>query len=124
MRLAKLTAKPLNKKAMEQIIARSLDRLKKAGKFRQIILFGSAAREEMTEGSDLDFLVIYANHQDLREGRSLFYQTKPTQDSWPMDVLFMTEEEFLRGAKIGGVCYLAQKEGQVLIAKTQNEKPT
>ena len=80
----------------------------------RIILFGSAANGEMTEASDVDLIVIYANNTDLKETQKNIAKTRP-KDDWPHDLLLYTEEAFKKSVqKGGGVCWLAEREGNII----------
>lgn len=59
----------------------------------KIILFGSAARDQFTEGSDLDFLLIKADIPEF--GYQRMYQVrKMLKKSVPADFVIYKPEEF------------------------------
>ncbi len=84
-----------------------------AGKLhaRQAWLFGSYAREEATENSDVDILFVVdddAPHIDLiRTARKLMRDWRV-----PKDVLIYRPDEFQDWQKVvGSLCYRVKKEG-------------
>ncbi len=81
---------------------------------QSLVLFGSAARGEMTEASDLDLALIFPNQIILETARKNLYISPPTGQLWPMDLLFYTLEEFKQRVNQGGVCELIRKEGRLL----------
>ena len=78
-----------------------------------VIVFGSAARGEMTERSDIDLALIYPDEASLKAGRSAIYR-QPPAGSWPADLLFYTKDVFLGKRESGGVCDLIGREGRVI----------
>lgn len=78
-----------------------------------VLVFGSAARYEMRADSDLDFIVITQNEDEVASTRARVLGRKPPHDV-AADVLFLSEERFLERASLGGACYLALQEGRVV----------
>lgn len=63
----------LSAEETERIIADKLRLILEASSPSAIILFGSAARGEMTEASDLDLALVYADEASLRNGRAAIH---------------------------------------------------
>ncbi len=82
----------------------------------QIILFGSAARGEMTEASDLDVIVIIENNENVSMVEKKIF-LHPKWGKWPADLLVYPLSEYNRKANIGGVPYLSKTEGIVVYSK-------
>ena len=80
---------------------------------RAVIAFGSAARGEMTEASDVDIALVYPDAKSLKIGRAAIYRQAPP-DAWPLDLLFATEDSFRVGREKGGLFALVMDEGRVL----------
>ena len=83
---------------------------------RKIILFGSAARDEMGPDSDLDFLVIVKGpvHQ-LHLEQEIY--TRLPYVGVPVDAIVVTEEAVQRyGNVVGTIIRPALKEGRVVYA--------
>lgn len=78
-----------------------------------IIAYGSAARNELREDSDLDLAIIFRDAEALRAGRSAVCSAK-REDLWPPDLLFYTQGTFHSRANTGGVCMIIRDEGIVL----------
>ena len=77
-------------------LQKELDRIKskliKMGAHK-IILFGSAAREELGLMSDIDLIVVIDSNKDFVERLSYFYQQIQPIDA---DILIYTPQEFIR----------------------------
>lgn len=110
----RLLAKPLTRAEQEQIISEKLAWILRACQPTKILLFGSAARFEMSEASDIDLALIFPNGHDLRAAKNSVFKARP-KDDWPHDLLFYTENEFAESvAKGGGAAFLAAEEGVIL----------
>lgn len=59
----------------------------------KVILFGSAARGEATEGSDVDLLVVKAGVDQLRQHERYYQVSKMMPHRVAMDVLVYTPQE-------------------------------
>ncbi|MFW7378236.1 MAG: nucleotidyltransferase domain-containing protein [Oligoflexus sp.] len=114
--MLKLTARPLDKNEQESIIHEKLSWILANCSPKKVILFGSAARREMTEASDIDMIIIFSNEQDLKaEQNRLNRSRKPTD--WPQDLIFYSASDFQRSvATGGGAAWLANKEGQIIFS--------
>jgi len=101
----------------ENLIQESLRRLREAAPdATRIILFGSAARGETTEDSDIDLLIVLPSAESrLRETVRL---RKAVWDvPAPFDIIVVTEDDVADiEALWGGVIYDALTEGRILHA--------
>jgi predicted nucleotidyltransferase len=79
----------------------------------KIILFGSAAKGTMNQNSDLDFIVIFSNEENLKITSQKVLGRKPPH-SIPADILFYHLDNFNKRASIGGICFVAAQEGKVM----------
>jgi predicted nucleotidyltransferase len=80
----------------------------------QVILFGSAARGELTPDSDLDFLVIERDVED-RVAEAVRLRDAVGRIGRPVDVIVMDEDLAQRRAKVRGtMVHHALLEGQVV----------
>lgn len=79
----------------------------------RILVFGSAARGELREDSDVDIALVFADEQTMGKARKAVARS-PRTDLWPVDLLYFTQKEFRTRAEIGGVCMLIRDEGRVL----------
>ena len=106
---------------MKEFQKKSIDRFKEAivalASPRKIILFGSAARGEMKDDSDVDLLVIVeSGHCERDLYRLLNREIK--RDGVPLDLLVETEETFkINSEKMGSVEHEAENEGIILYAR-------
>jgi predicted nucleotidyltransferase len=79
-----------------------------------VILFGSAARGELTRDSDLDFLVIERNVEN-RVAEAVRLRDAVGRIGLPVDVIVMDEELAARRAKVRGtMVHHALREGRVV----------
>ena len=79
-----------------------------------VMLFGSYARGDADEGSDLDLLVIEQNVPD-KAAEYLKLHRAIGAIGVGVDVLVMSGEEFLRRSRVPGTLpYWAAKEGKML----------
>ena len=98
----------------EATIQEAVRLLNEAANPIKIILFGSYARSDITEKSDLDFLVI---EKELKARRVEMVQLSDVLRPLriPVDVLVASEKVFNEWADTPGtVLYEAAKEGKVL----------
>ena len=82
----------------------------------QIILFGSQARGDAEQYSDIDLLVVFS---ELADKRKITIDIRVALADLPVakDILVSTTEELERHRKrIGSVLRYAQQEGQILYA--------
>ncbi|NJL28504.1 MAG: nucleotidyltransferase domain-containing protein [Thermoanaerobaculia bacterium] len=80
----------------------------------RIIVFGSAARGQMTRDSDIDLLVLEASPQQPRR-ESVRLRNALRGLGYPFDVMVMATEQFEQTKEIiGGLAYPANKYGRVI----------
>jgi predicted nucleotidyltransferase len=88
--------------------------VKAVGSTDRVILFGSAARGELTRDSDLDFLVIEREVED-RITEAVRLRDAVGRVGRPVDVIVMEEELANRRAKVRGtMVHHALQEGQLI----------
>lgn len=110
-----LTPRALSPAESNELIERNLNFFLRVSEPKAIVLFGSAARGQMTEASDLDFALIYQDTDSLEQGRTEIYAAMgPDNVFWPRDIVFFTADELLLKAEKGGLCQLILQEGRVL----------
>lgn len=80
----------------------------------KVILFGSYARSEADEGSDLDLMVVERELPN-KAGEYLKLKSAIGRVGVGVDLLLYSEQEFLRRSQVPGTLpYWALKEGKVL----------
>jgi predicted nucleotidyltransferase len=85
-----------------------------AGSPAKVILFGSAARGELTRDSDLDFLVIERDVKN-RVAEAVRLRDAVGRIGWPVDVIVMDEDLAERRAKVRGtMVHHALQEGRIV----------
>ena len=94
----------------------AVDRLVAAARPKQIILFGSYARGDADDHSDIDLLVVERTVEDRYEEMIRLNRALKGL-AIPVDLLVVSEQEFdHRSATPGTVEYIARREGRVLYA--------
>jgi predicted nucleotidyltransferase len=117
MSLQRLIARPLSAADAQEVLQRAIHRAQQAGAPRRIYVFGSAARDELTDASDVDLAILYDDAAALRQGRQAYHGQRDPHFLWPVDVLFFTVPEFDRRAAIGGVCAVIRDEGRLVFER-------
>jgi len=110
----KLLAKTLSREEQDSIISAKVAWILSQSQPHEIVLFGSAADYRMTNASDVDLIVTFANQQQRDKARQALFKSRP-KDDWPHDLLLLTTDEYARSAsKGGGAAYVAKTEGRVI----------
>lgn len=98
----------------DTLLQKIVGRLLAVGQPDRIILFGSAARGQMTRDSDIDLLVLEASPQQPRR-ESVRLRNALRGLGYPFDVMVMATEQFEQTKEIiGGLAYPANKYGRVI----------
>jgi predicted nucleotidyltransferase len=105
--------------ADQAILTDVLNRVVATADPEKIILFGSAARGDMTPNSDLDLLVVARNGTHRRQLAQLIYR-RMIGVGHPVDVVVVTPDDVERyGSALGLIIEPALREGKVVY-----ERPT
>ena len=99
-----------------ELISQVRDRIVERVHPDQIYLFGSAARGNTAEESDLDILVVMDLPGDTNR-RQLVAEIRELFQGWmvPMDILILTPAEFREGVHLyGHIARIAREEGELL----------
>ena len=95
---------------IEEIVRRVLS----VAKPDKIILFGSAATDEMTRDSDIDLLIVETGPIDRREEYVRIRRALRGM-GYPFDILFISTDWFEASKNvIGGIAHPANKYGKVI----------
>jgi len=98
----------------EETIQAAIHRIVATANPSKVILFGSYARGEADEGSDLDFMVIDPHVENVGE-EMVRLRAAVGDVGAGVDVLVYSEAEFERRSQVPGtVLYWAKKEGKML----------
>lgn len=113
MNLDKIKKNYLGPEETQERVKRALSLVLICCKPQNVILFGSAARGELTASSDIDMVVVLKECLDLK---SLFKILSAKKAELPFDVDFFLVDEntFAEKSQIGGVFFDAFWEGKVL----------
>ncbi len=76
-----------------------------------LFLFGSAAEGKATDQSDFDFLAVMQDVASLAKGRAELGLMRPLSSS-PVDIVWVTKNDFIRNRAVGGVCLIAWEDGK------------
>jgi predicted nucleotidyltransferase len=102
----------------EQTVRQAVRRIRHAAQPSKIILFGSYARGDATDDSDLDLMVILPGKPD-KVAEMIRLRQAVGSVGVGVDVLVFSEEEAQRRGQVPGtVLYWANKEGKVLYEST------
>jgi predicted nucleotidyltransferase len=113
MSFHKLLAKKLAPEAVKRLIEQEVANILRTCQPEAVILFGSAALGKMTDSSDLDFVVIFAEASQVDSSRRNYYCSSHPR-TWPVDILFIDREDFERKSRLGGVYLIAAQEGKIV----------
>ncbi len=78
-----------------------------------IVLFGSAARNELTSSSDIDVVVIVGTVGQIKPTLKIL-TSKSGQLGFPVDFLVTSQSDYDKKSEIGGVFFDAKREGVIL----------
>ena len=81
-----------------------------------IYSFGSAARDQMTDQSDIDLLIIMASESDIKTARSAVSKIRPLS-TFPVDLVWMSADLFRAKSKIGGLAQIVIEEGKLVFGE-------
>ncbi len=108
--------KARKKTVSDEILQEIVRRIVEVAKPEKIILFGSAAREEMGPDSDLDFLVIKSCKNRRKTARKI--RRRLNRDWHPKDIIVATPEDIERYKDTIGLIYRpALKEGKSALCR-------
>ena len=106
--------------AQNQVIQELVDAIVELVNPLKIILYGSAAREEMTPDSDIDLLVVMPEGTHRIETMRYLYSHIRIYEV-PFDIVVATEEDMVKHKNdIGFIYCYALKEGKVVYAGEKN----
>lgn len=80
---------------------------------RALFVFGSAARMEMTDQSDIDILIVMATDESIRSARKSIAKIRPFS-TFPVDLIWMTEDYYNNKKSVGGIAQIVSEEGRLL----------
>lgn len=117
--MSRFAPKPISAAECKNILDAKLKYILTLCQPNQIFVFGSAARNEMTDHSDVDLALIFIVEAELRAAREVVFRRAPG-DEWPQDLLLYTKSEFERKKNTGGVCQLIAQEGICIFERNKS----
>lgn len=100
----------LRKSIVEDVLARILP-----ARPCKVILFGSFSKGSASEDSDIDVLLICQSDDHIKRTRAIIYDgLKGPIAKIPVDFIYVTNQEFNRKKNSGGVCFIANIEGEII----------
>jgi predicted nucleotidyltransferase len=98
----------------EQTIRNIVHRVLGVAHPERILLFGSAARDDMNDDSDIDLLVLERDPVDTRK-ESVVVRRALRGLHWPFDVVVMSMSRYMETRDtVGGLAFPASREGKVI----------
>ncbi len=122
MSLQKLLSTALSPQEIDCLVKQELANILACCKPETVILFGSAARQQMRTCSDLDLIVIFSSADEIEQGKTSYY-CSPRPRTWPVDVLFISRIDFDHRSKRGGVYLIAAEEGKIIYGGGKHGTP-
>ena len=119
MQVLRCTRKNLDSNWVNQEALR-ITSLLSASKPVRIILFGSAAENKMTDQSDFDFLVVHSTEDAIKNAQKDLRPHYPLSE-YPVDIIWLTVAEFEAKRDVGGISFIAAREGKMLFESTGEE---
>lgn len=77
-------------------------------------LFGSAARGELTDTSDVDIALVCDDEEHVRAVRRVLGRSRRPFD-WPADLVYYTVGEFDHLSEHGGLAHIVAQEGVIIV---------
>lgn len=111
--LLKCTRKPLSPELSDQLVAEVFQKILSVNPLK-VILFGSAAEKKLTDQSDLDFLVVCSNAEQMKTAQKKLKPKYPLC-ALAVDLVWVTLSDFETKKNMGGVCMVAHQEGRYLL---------
>lgn len=78
-----------------------------------VILFGSAARYELTTSSDIDVVVVFPSLLELKNAQKQLY-ARSGELAFPVDFILVDAQNYNQKSQIGGVLFDARHEGRII----------
>lgn len=116
MPLAKLTAKRFALSEIRPIVDSIARFVVTACSPDSIYLVGSAARDEFTSYSDLDFVIVLPDQQAIRQARAVLHAERPHKTT-PVDFILIDRERFRHESDLGGMAFEAKHHGIALYTR-------
>ncbi|MEI8027979.1 MAG: nucleotidyltransferase domain-containing protein [Pseudomonadota bacterium] len=117
MNIEKIQKKYLSKVETDQRTDAVLSMILSLCRPSLVIVFGSAARYELTTASDVDVVIVFPNVEDLKSAKKNLY-ARSGELTFPLDFILVDQQTYDSKSLIGGVLFDARHEGRVLFSKT------
>ena len=107
----RLTRKLLDPTQVDSEAARIAQTIRSVTQPYALYLFGSAAEGKATDQSDFDFLIVLPDSDSMRVAKRNLRPHMPLAKI-PVDLVWVTKNEFERKKDMGGICLVAFTEGR------------
>ena len=94
-----------------------VDAVKSLPDVSAVILFGSAARGQLTDASDIDLAVLISDVCDQKAIKSKLNEHRKAHISWPVDLVIMKRSWFEQQKSFGGLCMDIDADAKWLYSK-------
>lgn len=116
MTLARITAKKLTADEIQTLVNTVVEELSVVPDLKAMILFGSASEKTMTEASDLDVVMVFGSEETARQASKNVHGLRK-KALWPMDILCIDVETYRSKRDVGGVYFVAHREGKLIFGE-------
>lgn len=98
---------------VRQEVEPAIEKIRAAINPEAIYLFGSLARDEFTDQSDIDLLIVMNQPSQIKLARQKVAKLRPLS-RFPMDIIWMSADDFNRKSQTGGVAQIVKEEGRLM----------
>lgn len=113
-KLLKYYAKKFSYKQKKDLIEKTLAKLIELVQPKKVILIGSATTQDFDEYSDIDLVLIFSTKDEAQNSEKILYRNT-TSFPTTVDFICVDEKKFEEKAAIGGIFFVAEKEGTRLL---------
>lgn len=112
----RITREKVSRRVVEAELKKMVNLLSHEAHPLAIYVFGSAARGEFTDQSDIDIMVIMASNEEIKKAREKLKKHYPLS-KYPVDLVWMLDEQFSKKKNIGGLCMIVNEEGRKIYSR-------
>lgn len=121
MSLDKLAARKLGPEEIAHLVQTLIREITPMDGLQEALLFGSAARAEMSEASDIDVVLIFDSEELAKSSSKLVHLKRKKSLEWPTDIICVHRATFEERSRLGGVFMIAREDGKVVYRRREND---